>query len=66
MAKKEESQQSSERSPEPKMVRVFSQRAGEIGLQDGKKLKFGEVLLVTEEIAKWLEKTFAGLVKIIE
>lgn len=51
---------------EPKMVRAFSQRQGDIGLEDGKVLKFGEVMMVTEEVATWLTKSFSGFVKIID
>jgi hypothetical protein len=64
--KKEEVSQVVSEKSEPKLVRVFSQRSGEIKLQDGKSLKFGEVLLVTEEVADWLTKSFGALVKIID
>lgn len=62
---KEKKEEAKQEISEPKLVRVFSQRRGEIGLQDGKVLKFGEVMLVTEEVADWLIKSFKDLVKIV-
>jgi hypothetical protein len=64
--KKEDLGQSDVEKSEPKLVRIFSQRIGEIKLQDGRSLKFGEVLMVTEEVADWLTKSFGALVKIID
>jgi len=64
--KKEEISQVDVEKSEPKLVRVFSQRIGDVKLQDGKSLKFGEVLMVTVEVAEWLTKSFGALVKIID
>ena len=48
---------------EPKMVRVFSTREGKIVLGKDLVLAKNDVLLVTEEMAEYLEKTFKGMVR---
>lgn len=63
--KKEASQPEIE-NPGPELVRVFSQRLGDIVLENGTVLKYGEVVKVPLELAQWAEKSFDGLVRIIE
>jgi hypothetical protein len=63
---KKESSHSEDETPEPELVRVFSQRLGDIVLQNGMVLKYGEVVKVPLDLAQWAEKSFDGLVRIIE
>lgn len=65
-AKKEHGQPDDCETTEPKNVRVFSQRKGDIILKDATVLKCNDVLLVTDETASWLEASFKGLVKRID
>jgi len=50
---------------EPKMVRVFSTRTGDIIISKDVVLKKNDVLLVSEETADYLMKSFLGYVKIV-
>jgi hypothetical protein len=63
---KKDSSHSNDETPESELVRVFSQRLGDIVLENGKVLKYGEVVKLPLELAKWAEKSFDGLVRIIE
>lgn len=65
-SKKEASYLEVNEASEPKTVRVFSQRIGDIILNDGTVLKHGDVLLVSESTATWIEASFKGLVKRID
>ena len=48
------------------MVRVLSSRPGDIILQDGQRLKSGTVLLVTLEVAAWLEASFGEFITLVD